>query len=222
VPSFLHDGRLYWGQDRMHLFLPEDLKLPPIRGGSVDFYYDFSSPYSYLAATQIERAAGAARVNWKPFLLGALFKQIGTPMVPIETFSHQKRDWTKNDLHSWAAYWQVKFRWPSRFPMRTVTALRMALAAGEPERAELSRRIYQAYWVEDRDINDPAVLSQLADPALVDRAQNDPALKQALIDATSAAQAAGACGAPFFVVGDQIFWGQDRLPLVVRALAESA
>jgi 2-hydroxychromene-2-carboxylate isomerase len=96
----------------------------------------------------------------------------------------------------------------------------MALAVDDAARPDLSLRIYRAYWSEDRDINDPAVLAEIAgDPALVERAQTDAALKQGLIDSTEAARAAGACGAPFFVVGEQIFWGQDRLPLVARALA---
>jgi 2-hydroxychromene-2-carboxylate isomerase len=224
VPSFVIDGRLHWGQDRMHLFLPEPAPKPAPDGTprEVTFYYDFSSPYSYLAATQIDAVAASVggTVRWRPFLLGALFKQLGTPNVPLMAFPQAKQDWSRNDLYDWAGHWGVPFRWPSRFPMRTVTALRMALAVDDAARPDLSRRIYHAYWSEDRDINDPAVLAAIAgDAALVERAQTDPALKQALIDSTEAAHAAGACGAPFFVVGEQIFWGQDRLRLVARALA---
>jgi 2-hydroxychromene-2-carboxylate isomerase len=224
VPSFVTDGRLYWGQDRMHLFLPERVPLPRPDGTrrTVRFYYDFSSPYSYLAATQIDQVAASVGgvVEWRPFLLGALFKQLGTPMVPLHSFSQAKQDWSRNDLHDWAGHWQVPFRWPSRFPMRTVTALRMALAVEESARPDFSRRLFHAYWAEDRDLNDPAVLTAITgDPVLVERAHNDSDLKQALIDSTDDARQAGACGAPFFVVGDQLFWGQDRLPLVARALA---
>jgi 2-hydroxychromene-2-carboxylate isomerase len=94
----------------------------------------------------------------------------------------------------------------------------MVLAS--PDRAGLSKRIYHAYWVEDRDLDDPRVLAELAgDSQLVERAQTDPTLKQALIDSTTAARRAGVCGAPSFVVGDELFWGQDRLALVARALA---
>jgi 2-hydroxychromene-2-carboxylate isomerase len=223
VPSFFVDGRLHWGQDRLHLFLPEPPR-PSHPDGvprEVTFYYDFSSPYSYLAATQIDAVAASqgATVKWRPFLLGALFKQIGTPQVPLHTFSQAKQDWTRHDLHDWARHFGVPFRWPSRFPMRTVTALRAVLAVDDAARPELSRRIYHAYWAEDRDINDPAVLNEIVnDPSLVERTQSDAGLKQALVDSTEAARQAGACGAPFFVVGDQIFWGQDRLELVARAL----
>ncbi len=226
VPSFIVDDRLYWGQDRMHLFLPEELTHPiPAEGGApreVSFFYDFSSPYSYLGATQIERVAAAsgATVRWRPFLLGALFKQIGTPVVPMAGQSKAKQLWTHRDLGDWAAHWQVDFNWPSRFPMRTVTALRMVLAVPAAARPGLSQRLYRAYWVEDRDLNDPRVLAEIAgDAALVERALGDPALKQALIDATAEAHAAGVCGAPSFLVGEELFWGQDRLSLVARALA---
>jgi 2-hydroxychromene-2-carboxylate isomerase len=228
VPSFVVDGRLYWGQDRMHFFLPEALTVGDGAEGprEVTFFYDFSSPYSYLGSTQIEAIAvrHGAKIHWRPFLLGALFKKIGTPTVPIDEATSAKRTWMLRDLADWAGYWQVPFRWPSRFPMRTVTALRMVLAVDEAARPELTHRIYQAYWVEDRDISDPAELSAIArdaghDPELVTRAQTDTALKQALIEATDAAQAAGVCGAPSFRVGEELFWGQDRLPLVARALA---
>jgi 2-hydroxychromene-2-carboxylate isomerase len=250
VPTFIVDGeRLYWGQDRMHLFLPEtigeasgasrgaprravpgedarSIDIPPGGGGEVEFFYDFSSPYSYLGSTQIERVARAhgATVRWRPFLLGALFKEIGTPTVPLLSFAAPKRRYYEKDVLDWAAHWGVPFRWPSRFPMRTVTALRLALAVDEAARPALSHALYRAYWVDDRDLSDPAVLGGVAaevgvDPGALDRAQSDPALKDALKAATDQALAAGVCGAPSFLVGDELFWGQDRLPLVARALS---
>jgi 2-hydroxychromene-2-carboxylate isomerase len=97
------------------------------------------------------------------------------------------------------------------------------LAVEEAARPALSLKLFHAYWVEDRDINDPAVLAEVSgDPALVARAESDPALKQALIRTTDEAVKAGVCGAPSFVVGDELFWGQDRLQLVARALAGQA
>lgn len=183
------------------------------------FYYDFSSPYAYLGATQIERVAAAegARVVWRPILVGALFNQIGTPNVPLAEFPGAKRAYMLRDLMHWASHWGVELRWPSRFPMRTVAPLRLALAveAAGGDIAEVSRRIFAAYWVEDRDIADPAVLR---DFGALDGIEA-PAIKAALRKNTDEAIAAGVCGVPSFRVREHLFWGQDRLALVARTLA---
>ena len=182
------------------------------------FYYDFSSPFAYLAATQVERVARevGARVRWRPILVGALFKEIGTPMVPLAEFNPAKRAYIGRDLAHWAAYWNVQFRWPSRFPMRTVSALRLALAveAEGGDIAGLSRVLFRAYWVDDRDISDPKVLGEYGDLKALDST----AIKDALRAATEEAIAAGVCGVPSFVARGHLFWGQDRLDLVKRTL----
>src|SRR5262249_24534176 len=130
------------------------------RGGApmtLDFWFDFSSPYAYLGSTQVERVAQkhGAQLIWKPFLLGALFKKIGTPDVPMLAANQPKQRYYAQDLRDWADYWKVDLNWPTRFPMRTVLPLRLVLAA--EDRAALSHRIYRAFWVEDRDISDPTV-----------------------------------------------------------------
>jgi 2-hydroxychromene-2-carboxylate isomerase len=194
---------------------------------TITFFYDFSSPYAYLGATQIERVAAehGAHIRWCPMLLGALFKAIGTPVVPLAVQSEPKRRYLQRDVLDWAAYWGVDFRWPSRFPMRTVAALRLALAAGEPNLPRVSHALFRAYWVDDRDLADPAVLRQIAaahqlDAATISRALDpDPAIKQALVANTDEAIAAGVCGAPSFLVRGHLFWGQDRLDLVARTLS---
>lgn len=186
---------------------------------ALTFYYDFSSPFAYLGATQVERVAqqAGASVVWKPILLGALFKQIGTADVPLAEFPAAKRDYYRRDLLHWAAHWGVPFRWPSRFPMRTVAPLRLALAADDI--AATSRALFSAYWVDDRDISDAQVLGEFGDVARTE----DPAIKAALRANTDEAIAAGVCGVPSFVVPGAVrghlFWGQDRLDLVSRALA---
>ncbi|HEX8951909.1 MAG TPA: 2-hydroxychromene-2-carboxylate isomerase [Polyangia bacterium] len=185
----------------------------------VVFHYDFSSPYAYLGATQIERVAAqaGARVVWRPILVGALFNRIGTPNVPLEQFPAAKRAYMLRDLLHWASHWGVPFRWPSRFPMRTVAPLRLALAveAAGGEIATLSQRLFAAYWVEDRDLADPAVLRDFGDLSAIEA----PAIKDALRRNTDEAIAAGVCGVPSFLVREHLFWGQDRLALVARALA---
>lgn len=196
----------------------------------VTFYYDFSSPFAYLGSTQIERIVRehGATVRWRPILVGALFRRIGTPDVPIEGFTTPKRAYVGRDLQHWASHWKVPFVWPSRFPMRTVAPLRLALAAaedaGDDAAARLVHALFAAYWVEDRDLADAGVLRAIGagvglQSATIDRAlAPDPKIKQALIDSTDEAIAAGVVGVPSFVVGGHLFWGQDRLDLVARVL----
>jgi 2-hydroxychromene-2-carboxylate isomerase len=192
-----------------------------------EFWYDFSSPFAYLGSTQVEALAARcqATIEWRPFLLGGLFKLIGTPDVPLFTWSEAKRRYTMLDMQRHADLYGVPFRWPSHFPLLTVAPLRLALAAG-PDIARLSRGVFHAFWAEDRDISKPeeltAVCTSLGLPAeLVGRTQ-DPAIKEALKRSTEEARDRGLCGAPSFVVGSEVFWGQDRLHFVERALRGQA
>jgi len=189
-------------------------------GTSVDCWFDYSSPFAYLGTTQIERVAkeAAAEVRFRPFLLGALFKTIGTPIVPLHAFPEPKRNHQGIDLSRWAAYWDVPFRFTTHFPLNTVAALRITLLAEcEPR---LVHRIMRAAWVDDEDVNTPAVLARCLedvglDAALVERARE---AKPQLIANTEEALAVGCPGAPCFVVGEHLYWGQDRLPFVKLAL----
>jgi len=190
----------------------------------VDCWFDYSSPFAYLGTTQVERVAAEAggEVRFRPFLLGALFKTIGTPLVPIDAFNEAKRRHQLLDLARWAELYGVPLVFTSAFPIRTVDALRLTLAAPEAERPALVHRLMKATWADDEDVADRAVLARcLADvglpPALLERTA-DPAIKQALKDQTAEAQAIGCPGAPCFVVGDHLYWGQDRLEFVRRAL----
>lgn len=188
----------------------------------VEVFFDYSSPFAYLGATQIERVADAngARVVWRPFLLGALFKAIGTPLVPIDAFPPAKHRYYRLELERWAARYGVPFVFSSRFPLRTVDALRLTLLAPEHLRGPLVHAIMRASWAEDRDPADHVVLAAACDEAGVDRALlarlGD--AKQALFDATDEARVRGVPGAPTFAVGEELFWGQDRLTLVEDAL----
>jgi 2-hydroxychromene-2-carboxylate isomerase len=189
---------------------------------TVECWFDYSSPFAYLGTTQIERVAreAGARVAWRPFLLGALFKAIGSAIVPISTFTEAKREHSRRDLDRWADHWGVPFRFTSHFPLRTTDALRVTLLVPDDERAAVVHSIMRAAWVEDRDVADKDVLRECLrraerDAALVERAGE---AKEALFAATGDAVKKGAPGAPCFVVGDQLFWGQDRLEFVGKAL----
>lgn len=190
----------------------------------LDFYFDYSSPFGYLASTQIERIAAAHRASlvWKPILLGGLFRAIGTPMVPLDAMPDAKRRYYLADMQRWAAHWGLPLRFPSTFPLRTVDALRLTMLAPAAARPALVHAIMRAAWVEDRDPADPAVLRLCAaeagiDPALVGGV-GAPHIKDELRAATDEAVQRGVPGVPTFFVDDLLFWGQDRLMLVEKAL----
>ncbi len=189
---------------------------------AVDVYFDYSSPFAYLGTTQIERIAAeaGATVRWRPFLLGALFSAIGTPMVPLNAMSEPKRRYQRLELERWADHWGVPFRFNPTFPLRTVEALRLTLLAPPELVAPLVHRVMRAAWVDGEDVGERAVLARCAvdaglDPALTERTAE---AKAALFAATEAAVAAGCPGAPSFVVGGELYWGQDRLHFVRAAL----
>jgi 2-hydroxychromene-2-carboxylate isomerase len=196
---------------------------------TLEIYWDFSSPFAYLGSTQAEAVAArhAATLVWRPMLLGGLFKAIGQADVPLFTWSDAKKKYTFDDMHRWAAFWGVPFKFPTRFPMSSLKAMRayLALPTDAARQKDYREKVFRAYWAEDRDIADDAVLREClgagADEVLA-RTQ-DPAVKKALIDATEHAAKAGVFGAPTWVVdGKELFWGQDRLPLVERELARPA
>jgi 2-hydroxychromene-2-carboxylate isomerase len=190
---------------------------------TLELYWDFSSPYAYLGVTQAEALAartGATLVD-RPMLLGAVFKAIGQSSIPMETYSEAKRAYTLRDMHDWAAHWGVPFSFNATFPLNSIKALRVYLALPEERRKGFRDATFRAAWAEGRDIGDEAVLRALIgdDAEAVLAKTLDPEVKQALFAATDRAVAAGVFGAPAWVVdGDQLFFGQDRLPLVERAL----
>jgi 2-hydroxychromene-2-carboxylate isomerase len=194
--------------------------MPP----TLDFYWDFSSPYAYLGSTQAAALAArtGATLRWKPMLLGGVFRAIGQADAPIATFSPAKQRYASLDMQRWADHWGVPFSFPSRFPMNTVKALRAYLALPPEARDGFRERTFRAYWSEDRDINDEAVLRELigdgADEILAKT--SSPEIKDALRTATEEAIALGVFGAPTWVIdGQDLYWGQDRIPLLERALA---
>jgi 2-hydroxychromene-2-carboxylate isomerase len=235
APAFVVGDDLYWGQDRLvfvenalgghasHL-LPDAPSGPPA-AAEVSFFFDVSSPFAYLASTQIEAVAArnGARVRFRPFLLGGLFKAIGTPDVPLFTMPAPKRAHAAADMNRWAAHYGVPLNFPSRFPMNTVKALRMILALPEEQRPPLVHALYRAFWVDDRDLADDAELAAIAagaglDGAALVAATKTDAAKERLKDATNEAVRLGLFGAPTFQVGDVLIWGQDRLLFVEKAL----
>lgn len=199
------------------------------RAQVIEFWYDFSSPFAYLGATQIEKVAvrACAKVVWRPMLLGAVFKAIGAPNAPMLAWSDAKRRYAGRELDYWSSHWQVDFRFSRHFPMRSVTALRLALLAGD-RIAELSHSLFRAAWVDNLDIADEQVLARALgdldfDASAMLARTKAPETKQRLIDNTSEAIHRSVFGAPTCIVGAEtepcLFWGQDRLGFVEKWLA---
>jgi|GEM_PF-23491 len=195
----------------------------PSMAHTLEIYWDFSSPFAYLGATQAKALAErtGATLVWRPMLLGGLFKSIGQELVPLNTWSDAKRRYYFDDMNRWAEFWGVPLSFPAVFPVNSIKALRAYIALPEARRDAFRDAVFRAYWAEGRDIGDEAVLSEYLgdDAAQVLARTNDPEVKKALVDATKHAESAGVFGAPTWVVdGTELYWGQDRIPLVERAL----
>lgn len=236
APACVVDGEMWWGQDRFGQVARAlgdptwDAPPPATPTAPVDYWFDYSSPYAAIASARVEAVLGAA-ARYRPMLLGAVFKAVGQMNVPLATFSAAKRRFVERDMARQAHEAGIPIAWPSRFPMRTVLPLRVTLAAGPdtPGGRRLVAGLFRAYWCDDQDIADPAVVVAVADrvgldgEALVAAAGEAPT-KLALHESTAAAVEAGVFGAPTFVVhGDGgrsgLFWGADRLDLAARAAA---
>ena len=187
----------------------------------LEFFFDLSSPYSYLAATQVQPLADktGAELIWRPMVLGAVFKATGNEMparIP------GKARWMGNDLQRWAEHYGVPFRFSSHFPANTIKAMRLVLV-DDAKAGAVAMAGFRAMWADDRDLTDDGVLRSVAemgglDPAAAMQAIETPAIKDKLRANTDEAVARGAFGAPTMLVGDELFWGNDRLHFVEAAL----
>jgi 2-hydroxychromene-2-carboxylate isomerase len=231
APTFVAAGKLFFGQDRMP-FVERALGLAPTERGSrpapsrehtLEVYWDFSSPFAYLGCSQAEAIAErtGAKLEMRPMLLGGIFKALGTANAPILTFSPAKQRYVAEDLARWAEHWGLPLRWPSRFPISSVKALRCWLALPEGRRRGFRDATFRAYWAEDRDIASDDVLADLIGEgarAILEKSAT-PEIREALFAATQRALDAGVFGAPTWIVdGQELFWGQDRTELVEAAL----
>jgi 2-hydroxychromene-2-carboxylate isomerase len=200
-----------------------------IKMRSVDFYFDFSSTNSYFAAFMLPEicARNDARVNWIPTPFAALFRGTGFNVMAM---SPRKARYLWCDHARYAEMTGLPFKRPSRFPIKTATALRAVLAAGhmsdlddsatrERLMGDITQAFMRAYWEHDEDIGDRDVLATIASRSgfegarLIELADANPA-REELTAVTDAAATRGVFGAPTFFVGDEMFWGKDRLDFV--------
>ncbi len=198
-----------------------DVKAP------IDFYFDFSSPYGYLASEKIEALAArhGRTIDWHPILLGVVFRETGAaPLTEVPL----KGQYSKRDFARSAKFHGVdRFRLPSTFPIATQGPARIVLWLKErdPVLAVASlHALYRAFFGDDVDISKPERAVAVAvgcgvDGAAARAAIDDPAIKDALRRENERAIAAGVFGSPFTIVDGEPFWGVDRLDQVDRWLA---
>ena len=185
---------------------------------TLDFFYEFASSYSYIAALRIAPLAQSAGVtlHWRPFLLGPIFKAQGWDTSPFNLYPAKGR-YMVRDCERQCAELAVAFRLPEPFPQNSLLASRVALAGLEAGWGEdFSRAVYRAEFAEGRNIGDPAVIADIVQAlghdsaAALTRAQSDE-IKARLRANTEDAQHRGIFGAPSFIAGGELFWGNDRL-----------
>ena len=182
----------------------------------LEFWFEFASTYSYPAALRIEAAARDAGVAlaWRPFLLGPIFGAQGWRDSPFNIYP-VKGQYMWRDLERICMRLDLPMRRPSQFPRNGLLAARVALVGAEQAWGPpFVRAMYHANFAEDLDIADPAVVGSVLrrlgqEPAAVLEAAG--AAKDALRAQTERAVALGIFGAPTFVSGDELFWGNDRL-----------
>jgi 2-hydroxychromene-2-carboxylate isomerase len=193
---------------------------------TVEFFFDFGSPASYLAWTQLPAlcAAGGATLIYRPMLLGGVFQATGNAS-PVTVPA--KGRYMLTDLARFARRYGVPMQFNPHFPVNTLALMRGAvgLQLRQPQRfVDYVSAMFNAMWVDGRNMADPVVLGEALaqagfDPSAVLALTADPAVKDALKANTEQAVRRGAFGAPTMFVGDQMFFGQDRLDFVREALA---
>jgi 2-hydroxychromene-2-carboxylate isomerase len=194
----------------------------------IDFWFDFSSTYSYPAAIRVEREAAGrgVTVNWRPFLLGPIFAAQGMKDSPFNLFP-ARGQYMLRDLARTCAELDLPFVLPSPFPQNSLLCARIATSLEGAPRARFAQAVYALEFGEGRTISDPLTAAEALRRAglevgLVERAQDDE-VKAALRAATDEAQESGIFGAPSFITQDgEVFWGNDRLEAALAWAARKA
>jgi 2-hydroxychromene-2-carboxylate isomerase len=194
---------------------------------TLEFFFDYGSPYSYLANALLPGLAqrhGAALVH-RPMLLGGVFKATGNQSPMLEPVA-PKRAYGGLALRRTASHYGIPFESNPHFPINTLALMRVAVAAQQTGVFEpFHAAIYPAFWVKGLDLGDHAVIGEVAASAgldaraLAERAESE-AVKAQLRATTEEAVARGAFGAPTFFYAGELFFGVDHLPYLERALEE--
>ena len=186
----------------------------------IDFYFDFSSPYGYLASTKIDALAAkhGRSVTWRPMLLGVAFKATGgapLPSIPL------KGEYAKRDFLRSARFYGIPYSPPEPFPVSTVAACRAFYSLGDTvARHKLARALFNAYFVDNLNIGEPSNVLKLASELGLKPDIESQAVKDGTRAEVEAALAKGVFGSPYIIVDGEPFWGFDRFEQIDRWLRE--
>ena len=195
----------------------------------LEFFFDCSSPWTYLAFTRIQPIAArtGATIEWKPILVGGVFNAVNRDVYDRRANPDpRKAAYSAKDLQDWARLTGLKIIMPPPvFPVRATLAMRCALAAQEEGRVvEFARSCFESYWSDSQDISQTSVLMDVCRAAglkgehVLDRAQANE-IKDKLRANTDEVIARGGFGSPtIFVSGEDMYFGNDRMELVEAAL----
>jgi 2-hydroxychromene-2-carboxylate isomerase len=193
---------------------------------TVEFLFDVGSPTTYLAWIRLPRITRevGAEILWTPVLLGGIFKATGN-QSPVTVPAKGK--WMLGDLARWAAEYGVPLHFNPHFPVNTMVVQRGAVALRDrPEFQDYLTSMFTAMWVGGQDLGDPAEVARAVERAGVDPKEfealvADPIVKNQLRANTEEAVERGVFGCPTFFVGETMYFGQDRLDFVARALSDA-
>ena len=182
---------------------------------SIDFYFDFISPYSFLAYKKIKiiDRKEKLKINYKPILLGGLHKLGG---ITAPAFNSRKMKNMKNDCELIAKKNKIEFKWNNKFPINSLSLMRGYLVVDEKFKKEYFENCFNAYWRDDIDILTEKNISKILEKCETDinffnENIKQPKIKDKLKDLTNNAFEMDIFGAPTFIVNKKLFWGQDRL-----------
>lgn len=191
---------------------------------SIDFYFDFGSPTAYLAYRRLQQLQSQyqCQINYHPVLLGGLFKATGnsSPVMVAAKATYMM----SHDLPRFVALYNVPFQSNPHFPINTLHLMRGAVALQEQEQfATYMDAVFTAIWANSENMGDAETVAKVLTNAGLDAQQiiastQEPEVKAALIDSTEAAVKRGCFGAPTMFIGDEMFFGQDRMQFIEMAL----
>jgi 2-hydroxychromene-2-carboxylate isomerase len=187
-----------------------------VSAANLEFWFEFGSTYSYLSAARIEDVAAAAGVPvlWEPLLLGPIFVEQGWDDSPFNLYPAKGR-YMWRDIERQCAAYGIPFAKPSRFPRNSLLGARLARATSEHWLPDFVRTVFRANFAEDREIEDPAeirsILDSLGQPGGSSSRPGRPRTSCACANRRGGPGELGIFGAPDFVVGGELFWGNDRL-----------
>ena len=194
----------------------------------LEFFFDCSSPWTYLAFSRIEALAARAKaqIEWRPILVGGVFNKVNMELYEMRANPHPvKSKYMNKDLQDWARFCGIKIGWPKVFPVRATECMRGAIVAQDAGMLPAyARATFEAYWGDLKDISQAEVLSEICARVGLNtqdffRRITEPDVKDRLRANTDELIARGGFGSPtMYVNGADMYFGNDRLPLVEAAL----